>query len=65
MFGLIELARAIFTRVRNIYLGLVRTDLNVEKMSEVYDERVHYRGSLDEISHEVAVVLKSKELDLL
>ena len=40
IFGLIELARAIFTRVRNIYLGLVRTDLNVEEMSEIYDERV-------------------------
>ena len=65
MFGLIELARAIFTRMRNIYLGLVRTDLNVEEMSEVYNERAYYRGSLDEISHEVAVVLKRKELNLL
>jgi len=51
--------------VRNIYLGLVRTDLNVKEMSEVYNEHVHYRGSLHEISHEVAVVLKSKELNLL
>jgi hypothetical protein len=50
LFGLIELTRAIFTRVGNVYLGLVRTDLNVEEMSEVYDKRVHYRGSLDKIS---------------